>query len=65
MGKKMAENNEYQFLSLAIKLAEDAHKEALDKGGSPYIGHPLRVMNSMDTIDEKIVGVLHIVRSPI
>lgn len=55
----MVENNEYQLLSLAIKLATDAHTEAFDKGGSPYIGHPLRVMNGMNTTDEKIVAVLH------
>jgi len=55
----MVENNEHQLLSLATKLAEDAHKEALDKGGNPYIGHPLRVMSSMNTTDEKIVAVLH------
>lgn len=55
----MVENDEHQLLSLAIKLAEDAHKEALDKGGSPYIGHPLRVMSRMNATDEKIVAVLH------
>lgn len=45
----MVENNEHQLLSLAIKLAENTHTEALDKGGNPYIGHPLRVMMCMNT----------------
>lgn len=45
----MVENNEHQLLSLAINLASDAHSEAFDKGGNPYIGHPLRVMNNMNT----------------
>jgi (p)ppGpp synthase/HD superfamily hydrolase len=30
-----------------------------DKGGNPYILHPLRIMISLTTEDERIVGVLH------
>ena len=43
----------------AIEIAVQAHKGASDKGGSPYILHPLAVMHNLDTDDEKIVGVLH------
>lgn len=37
----------------------EAHAGVLDKGGNPYILHPLRVMMSLRTEEEKIVGVLH------
>ncbi len=43
----------------AIEIAVDAHRLHTDKGGNPYILHPLRVMMSLETIEEKIVGVLH------
>ncbi|MCM3748073.1 HD domain-containing protein [Paenibacillus pasadenensis] len=46
-------------IELAISLALQAHKGQVDKGGAPYILHPLAVMNRVETIDEKIVAVLH------
>lgn len=46
-------------LDLAIKLATDAHAGQVDKGGEPYILHPLRVMLAMETDEERIVAVLH------
>ena len=46
-------------LERAIEIAVQAHKGTSDKGGSPYILHPLAVMHNLDTDDEKIVGVLH------
>ena len=46
-------------LARAIEIAASAHRNQADKGGSPYILHPIRVMMSLDTEDEKIVGVLH------
>ena len=46
-------------LERAIEIAVSAHKGVFDKGGNPYILHPLRVMMSLTTKDEKIVGVLH------
>ena len=47
------------LLSKAIELAAKAHAEQVDKAGEPYILHPLRVMLSMQTEDERIVAVLH------
>ena len=47
------------MLERAIEIAVEAHKGQVDKGGSPYILHPLRVMMSVDLELEKIVGVLH------
>ena len=46
-------------LDRAIVFATVAHAGQLDKAGQPYILHPLRVMFSMFTLEEKIVGVLH------
>jgi len=46
-------------LARAIEIAASAHRNQVDKGGSPYILHPIRVMMSLDTEDEKIVGILH------
>ena len=43
----------------AIEIAVAAHRLHTDKGGNPYILHPLRVMMSLETTEEKIVGVLH------
>ncbi|MDJ0743782.1 MAG: hypothetical protein QNJ32_10520 [Xenococcaceae cyanobacterium MO_167.B27] len=47
------------LLNKAIEIAELAHDGQVDKGGKPYISHPLRVMNALETVEEKIVGVLH------
>ena len=46
-------------LEKAIKIAVEAHTGQLDKGGNPYILHPLRVMLSLNTEEERVVGVLH------
>jgi len=34
-------------------------KGQVDKAGKPYVLHPLRIMFSLHTDEEKIVGVLH------
>ncbi len=47
------------MLEKAIRLAVEAHSGQLDKGGAPYIIHPLRMMMTMGTAVEKIVAVLH------
>ena len=46
-------------LERAIEIAVSAHKGVKDKGGNPYILHPFRVMLSLNSEEEKIVGVLH------
>lgn len=46
-------------LEKAIALASQKHEGQLDKAGKPYILHPLRVMANVETIDEKIVAILH------
>lgn len=47
------------MLSKAIQIAAYWHKGQTDKGGAPYILHPIRVMMSMETETDKIVAVLH------
>ncbi len=46
-------------LERAIAIAAEAHAGQVDKAGAPYILHPLRIMMSLTSIDERIVGVLH------
>ena len=46
-------------LERAIEIAVEAHRGQVDKAGSEYVEHPLRVMASGRTLEEKIVGVLH------
>jgi (p)ppGpp synthase/HD superfamily hydrolase len=47
------------YLEKAIELAVEKHKGQVDKGGAPYILHPLFILTRMDTETEKIVAVLH------
>ncbi len=47
------------LLEKAIFVACEAHKSEVDKAGSPYILHPLRVMFQMETEEEMITAVLH------
>ena len=46
-------------LERAIAIATKAHEGQFDKGGNSYIEHPLHVMSKMNTVEEKIVAVLH------
>ncbi|GED72878.1 hypothetical protein BRE01_65800 [Brevibacillus reuszeri] len=46
-------------LEKAIVIATEAHAGQVDKGGSPYILHPLRIMLRMRTEDTMIAAVLH------
>ena len=47
------------YLDRAIELAKQHHEGQTDKAGKPYIDHPLRVMNQVESEEEKIVAVLH------
>ena len=47
------------MLELAVKVATEAHKGQVDKGGKPYIGHPTAVAASVNEPDQKIVAYLH------
>lgn len=47
------------MLNKAIEIAAKAHAGQSDKGGNPYILHPLRVMINCESENEKICAVLH------
>ena len=47
------------LLEEAIEIAVVSHSGQKDKGGSPYILHPLRLLMKMDNEQEMIVAVLH------
>ena len=47
------------MLEKAMILAARGHMGQLDKGGHPYILHPVRVMLGCRTIEEKTVAMLH------
>jgi len=47
------------MLSMAITIATRAHAGQVDKGGAPYILHPLRVMLTRGNELERICAVLH------
>jgi len=46
-------------LERAIVIAAEGHAGVKDKGGAPYILHPLRMMVTLSSLDERIVAVLH------
>ncbi|MCO7614122.1 GTP pyrophosphokinase [Pseudomonas chlororaphis] len=46
-------------LERAIAIAAQAHAGQVDKGGAPYILHPLRVMLRVSEPRERLVAVLH------
>lgn len=49
------------MLANAIALASEKHKGQFDKGGMPYILHPLRVMHYLksDDLELMAIAVLH------
>ena len=50
-----------ELLSKAIVLATNAHNGQFDRGGNPYILHPLRVMDLLEEKDEELqcIAILH------
>lgn len=50
-----------EMLASAIHLATNAHNGQFDKGGKPYILHPLRVMSYIRQDDEELqcIALLH------
>lgn len=48
-----------ELLEEALKLVRKYNENQFDKGGHPYIEHPLRVMEGVESIDDKVWAVLH------
>ncbi len=42
-----------------LTIAAQAHRGQVDKGGQPYILHPLRVALSLTDPDDRIIALLH------
>lgn len=55
----MTENARRGTLERAIEIAAATHAGQTDKGGAPYILHPLRVMLRVAPGTQQIVAVLH------
>lgn len=51
--------NEKKLLQCAMSIMVDAHKDQTDKAGYPYILHPIRVMQNVNSMDAKVVALLH------
>lgn len=43
----------------ALRICFDAHKGQTDKGGMPYVLHPIHLAEQMDTEDEICTALLH------
>jgi len=52
--RKRADMNPSQILSNLLVLATNAHAGQFDKGGTPYILHPLKVMHYLKTTDVEL-----------
>jgi len=57
----MAEYKKGELLNKALIIATVAHANQYDKGGKPYILHPLAVMHKLRTVDEELmcIAILH------
>jgi len=55
----MKDSTQASWIDKALELAVVFHKGQVDKGGTPYILHPIRVMSAVDSPLEKIVAVMH------
>jgi len=49
------------MLGKAIAIAAEAHQEQKDRGGKPYILHPIRIMMGLNTEDQELmsIAILH------
>jgi len=50
-----------EMLGKVLVLATNAHNGQFDRGGTPYILHPLKVMHYLETTDEELqcIALLH------
>lgn len=50
-----------EMLAKALVIATNAHAGQFDKGGAPYILHPLKVMHYLKSTDEELqcIALLH------
>lgn len=48
-----------ELLHRCVMLAKEKHRHQVDKGGKPYIYHPIRVARRCATVKEKMVAIMH------
>ena len=48
-----------RLAELALEVAEKAHRDQKDKGGNPYINHPIAVAEQLENTEHRIVAYLH------
>jgi (p)ppGpp synthase/HD superfamily hydrolase len=48
-----------ELIEKSLEIALKAYSGLVDKSGSPYILHPLRVMSKMETEEEMAIALLH------
>jgi len=48
-----------EALAKAIRIAAVAHEGQMDRGGGPYVLHPIRVMMRVEGEEAKIAAALH------
>jgi (p)ppGpp synthase/HD superfamily hydrolase len=53
------EDEDAGSLKHAIEIASAAHHGQVNKANEPYILHPMRVMDQVESTDEKITAILH------
>ncbi len=51
--------DDLQLVEKALGIAVEAHRGQKDRYGAPFILHPLRVMQRLETTDARIVAILH------
>ena len=51
--------NDTELIQKAVDVAYEVHDGQKDKGGMPYVMHPLRVAERCSTTEEKVVAILH------
>lgn len=51
--------NANQLIDRALQIALQAHTGQVDRAGAAYILHPLRIMNQMESEEERLVAILH------
>lgn len=62
MERKSVKTSMINFTKLrerAMQIAEKVHSSQVDKGGKPYIGHPIRVERMCSRQEDRLAALLH------